>query len=151
MTPYGNKVWSEVSQRRVHLHVKIWEDYYGEVPREENGKRMIIHHINHNPVDNRIENLQLMTASEHAKLHATGRVRTEESKKKLSEKTKGIVNVGKKLSEEHKQKISEGGKGKHLGHFSEEHCKALSNAHKGQIPWNKGKKKENLDGQEYST
>ena len=29
----------------------------------------IVHHINHNKQDNRIENLQLMTRSEHMRLH----------------------------------------------------------------------------------
>ncbi len=29
----------------------------------------IVHHINENPKDNRIENLQLMTAQEHGKIH----------------------------------------------------------------------------------
>lgn len=33
----------------------------------------IIHHINHNKLDNRIENLQIMTASEHMRYHAAYR------------------------------------------------------------------------------
>lgn len=32
-------------------------------------KGFVIHHVNHNKVDNRLENLQLMTQSEHAKHH----------------------------------------------------------------------------------
>lgn len=29
----------------------------------------VVHHINGNPIDDRIENLMVMTASEHTKLH----------------------------------------------------------------------------------
>ena len=35
----------------------------------------IVHHINGNKQDNRIENLQLMTPSEHSKLHVPVRYR----------------------------------------------------------------------------
>lgn len=34
----------------------------------------VVHHINHNGLDNRIENLQLMTRSEHTKLHVTKQI-----------------------------------------------------------------------------
>lgn len=32
-----------------------------------------VHHVNHNPLDNRIENLQVVSASEHQKLHLNSR------------------------------------------------------------------------------
>ena len=32
-------------------------------------KDEIVHHINHEKADNRIENLQVMTSSEHSSLH----------------------------------------------------------------------------------
>lgn len=47
------------------LHHLIWEDFYGcKIP-----KGYHIHHKNGNKLDNCILNLQLIKASEHAKLH----------------------------------------------------------------------------------
>lgn len=46
-------------------HVLIWEDYHKKrVP-----KGYVIHHINENKKDNRIENLKAMLHSEHTKMH----------------------------------------------------------------------------------
>lgn len=70
--------------------------------------------------------------------------RSEETKKRMSERMKGNTwNKGRKLSEEHKKKISESGKGKTpwnkgmpgtwLGrHHSEESKKKMSEARKGK-------------------
>jgi len=44
----------------------------------------VVHHINGDIQDNRIENLRLMTLSEHGKLHRTGQTMSEETRKKLS-------------------------------------------------------------------
>ena len=47
-----------------------WRNGYGE---ENIGRYLkdneVVHHINKNKIDNKIENLQLMTRSEHTKLH----------------------------------------------------------------------------------
>lgn len=48
----------------VNEHIFIWEKENGPVP-----KGMHIHHINHNRLDNRLENLKMLTSSEHHKLH----------------------------------------------------------------------------------
>ena len=45
-------------------HTYIWEKQFGKIP-----KGYILHHINLDKLDNQIENLQLMPASEHSKLH----------------------------------------------------------------------------------
>ncbi|KKN65861.1 hypothetical protein LCGC14_0477970 [marine sediment metagenome] len=50
--------------KTVLKHRLIWEEHYGKIP---NGK--IIHHINRERKDNRIENLQMVSRGEHTKLH----------------------------------------------------------------------------------
>lgn len=47
-----------------YLHRAVWEFYNGEIP-----KGYVVHHKDFNPENNSIENLQLMTHSEHKKLH----------------------------------------------------------------------------------
>ena len=48
---------------------EVWEDHYGEIPKEPNGRSYHIHHINGDHDDNRIENLVAVTGSEHTKIH----------------------------------------------------------------------------------
>lgn len=46
------------------LHKYIWEQAHGPVPDGH-----IVHHINHDKLDNRLENLTLMTHAEHSAHH----------------------------------------------------------------------------------
>lgn len=52
-------------KRYAYEHVIVWWKYYGKLPE----KNMIIHHKNGNYRDNKIENLELMTRSDHTKHH----------------------------------------------------------------------------------
>ena len=55
-------------QGYVMLHVLVWMEANGEIPRDS-----VIHHINGDITDNRFENLHLFTNSEHSKFHAFAR------------------------------------------------------------------------------
>lgn len=62
---YGPKVWNSVRGYWTPDYIRVWEETNNmEVP-----KGYCIHHINQNKLDNRIENLQLMTQTEHKIWH----------------------------------------------------------------------------------
>ena len=77
-------------------------------------KGNVVHHINEDKTDNRISNLRLMTLGQHTTLHNTGRVYTEETRRKMSESLSGEKhpNWGTHRSEETKKRISESNIGK---------------------------------------
>jgi hypothetical protein len=59
------KVWDSETQKYVFQHRKIVEESIGrKLTNSED-----VHHINYNKEDNSIENLMLITKSEHSKLH----------------------------------------------------------------------------------
>jgi len=60
---YGHRI-IYINTKRVREQRYIWEKHNGKIP-----EGYIIHHINCNPSDNRIENLKCMSKSEHKKLH----------------------------------------------------------------------------------
>lgn len=59
--------YGETSGKRESMHRVVWEFYNESIP-----KGYDIHHINHDKTDNRIENLEIYSKSEHAKLFSTG-------------------------------------------------------------------------------
>ncbi|MDR1246111.1 MAG: HNH endonuclease [Clostridiales Family XIII bacterium] len=63
-------------------HIAVWERETGiKIP-----LNCCIHHISGNKTDNRIENLCLMEKGAHTVLHHLGAVRTEETRKRISDK-----------------------------------------------------------------
>ena len=48
---------------------KIYEQHYGPIPKEENGRTYEIHHIDSNRTNNNIENLMCVTIQEHFDIH----------------------------------------------------------------------------------
>ena len=91
------------------LHRLIFEDFYGEIP-----EGYVIHHKDENKTNNCIMNLQLMKFGEHTRMHHKGMVVSEETRRKISEATKG-----KNTGADHHD-IS-GEKNPNYGKFGEKH------------------------------
>ncbi len=73
---------------------------------------------------------------------------TEATRRKLSANAMGNQNwLGRQHTEESKRKMSKSNMGRKRGPMSKEHKRKLSEAHKGQVPWNKGDEDDNLASQ----
>ena len=49
---------------------RIWKEHHGTIPKDEFGINYHIHHIDGDPFNNDISNLQALSAEEHSKVHA---------------------------------------------------------------------------------
>jgi len=84
----------------------VWEQHNGPIP---NG--YLIHHINENKKDDRLENLKMMTSKEHNRLHHAGH--TPWNKGKICPKI-SKSKIGHKVSKEQIKKTKGTWKNKYL-------------------------------------
>lgn len=96
-----------------------------------------------------VEDLVMLTISDHVKLHELGKMKTDEHKLNLSISHLGQTpwNKGKRgISEETRRKLSEAHKGKTTWMKGKKHTEEAKEknrqAHLGRIPWNKDKEAE---------
>jgi hypothetical protein len=64
----------------ISMHREVWEFYNGKIP-----DKMHIHHIDGNPANNAIENLEILTAKEHIKKHPWSMEKLEKQNKHLAD------------------------------------------------------------------
>lgn len=83
-TKYGNSKYywhhGKWKEPPVSLHVQMWKDNYGEIP-----KGSIIHHKDGDANNNIIDNLECITEKEHKARHYADAKWAEKTKKALSE------------------------------------------------------------------
>ena len=65
LSTHAEHIQYSIGKRRVLGHQVVWRTFRGPIRRG-----FVVHHKNHNPADNRLCNLQLLTRAEHARLHA---------------------------------------------------------------------------------
>ncbi|MDY6857490.1 MAG: HNH endonuclease signature motif containing protein [Thermodesulfobacteriota bacterium] len=73
----------------VKEHIFVMSEYLGR----KLSAGEVVHHINEDRSDNRIENLRLMARSDHVSLHLKGRRKSKEHCKKISDSKKAIVHL----------------------------------------------------------
>lgn len=96
---------SNIGNKRKRLHVYVWEYYNGNIPIGYH-----VHHKDENKFNNEISNLEILTGSQHSKLH--GSELTEE--KKIIMRKNLIENAIPKSKEWHK---TEAGRIFHKKHY----------------------------------
>ena len=75
----------KINGKWVNRSKAVWEHFNGPLP-----KGHVVHHLNHDRHDDRIENLQLMTRGEHASHHYDyEKMFTPESRQKISDSRTG--------------------------------------------------------------
>lgn len=59
------RVWDKKQKRYRMYHNMVWEEYNGTIP-----KGMQVHHIDHNKLNNDINNLKLVDSLTHKRIHS---------------------------------------------------------------------------------
>lgn len=100
----SNGYYECTTKDRLMLHNYIWENQNGKIP---NGYE--IHHKDFNKINNDISNLQLVTPSEHTKIHSIAKNGSGMNKKVLCKETgeifDSIVQVAK-INNQHSSNVS---------------------------------------------
>jgi hypothetical protein len=130
-------VWDGNKYHTKYKHRDLWEEVNGTIP-----KGMIVHHKDGDPRNTVIENLELLTRSEHAKIHGQFKKLNEASKGKTLEEILGKEKAdaskakrsisssgGKTTNPEQRKKISMALKGRPK---SDAHRRKLSEVQKGR-------------------
>ena len=102
----------------IKLHRYLMQLHLGGKLKED----QIVHHVDGNKQNNDINNLVILSKSQHMSIHQKGKKKSEQHRMKLSEVNKGkkmslqssikksLANKGKKRSDQTKQKMSNGEK-----------------------------------------
>ena len=93
----------KVNGKKMDEHRYIMEQHLGrQLARDE-----VVHHKDGDKSNNEIENLELMSLSEHARQHQTGNTPSEETRQKLSESLTGRRSTNRKLNDDQVEQVRE--------------------------------------------